>query len=120
VLVCVVLQRQDLSGPSGSCRVSVSAMRRQKCTGALYSRGASAFSNHLHSVHANSIHERIPMTVFGGGKDPREKRENIRCGTTFIVITSISDVPSCIFRTTKTHVIVHLYPKFPSIIVSWA
>ena len=68
MLVCVVLQRQDLSGPSGSCRVSVSAMRRQKCTEALYSRGASAFSNHLHSVHANSIHERIPMTVFGGAK----------------------------------------------------
>ena len=30
--------------------------------------------------------------------------------TTFIVISVLIVVPFCVFRTTKTHVIVHLYP----------
>ena len=29
-------------------------------------------------------------------------------------------VPFCIFLTTKMHVIVHLYPKLPHLIVSWS
>ena len=40
--------------------------------------------------------------------------------TTFIVITAFNVGSFFVFRTTKTHVIVHLYPKFPHSIVVWA
>jgi hypothetical protein len=40
--------------------------------------------------------------------------------TTFIVITVLIVVPFFVFCTTKMHVIVHLYRKFPHLIVSWA
>jgi hypothetical protein len=40
--------------------------------------------------------------------------------TTLIVITVLIVVPFFVFRTTKTHVIVHLYPKLPYLIVFWA
>jgi len=40
--------------------------------------------------------------------------------TEFIVIATFNGVPFFVFCTTKTHVIVHLYPKLPHLMVSWA
>jgi hypothetical protein len=54
-----------------------------------------------------------------GGPTPQKKKntgfyyggQSMR--TTLIVITAFIVVPFFVFRTTKTHVIVHLYPKLP-------
>jgi hypothetical protein len=40
--------------------------------------------------------------------------------TTSIVINLLIVVPFFVFRTTKTHVIVRLYPNLPYLIVFWA
>jgi hypothetical protein len=54
--------------------------------------------------------------VGGSGYDPifYYSSHHIYSDYPFIV------VPDFVFRTTKTHVIVHLYPKLPHLIVSWA
>jgi hypothetical protein len=74
---------------------------------------SAAITSHIVCVRKKKVRTRKKKTTgfYYGAQSMR---------TMFIVITAFNVVPSFVFCTTKTHVIVHLYSKIPHLIVSWA